>query len=829
MIGIPGILAAAPVNAESLREKANSIRQAMDARDFDRAESLVRELKSTDPAAFTANNYDYLLGRLAERRGLQTEATALYLSLLARNSSLSQYAIWHLARIARASGDLALERQYLSRLIASASTASLQQEGRERLVQNYLESGSYQAAISMLRPVASASGAGGRREPGIYGRRAMALLGEAYMKAGDKDAARKVFGSLIQGSQDDYALEGALGLDGLDRQAEVRPDEFEALRRARIYLQNRHWPEARRHLLDIIDRFPQSPNRPEALYQTGFAYYREDNYDDAITWFERAHSEFPAKKEGEQGYYWVATALQKARHYDEAARRYSDFIDAYAASDFYGRAFLNVVDCYRYLGKDAEALDWSGRIDQKFAGQPLGSVGIFDRAKIEMARGNYRAALAALTRLQAYPVSARQLGAPGAGEVQFLRACALEQMGRLEEAVNAYLAIPDERDNYFGRRATLRILALEATDQGRGAVEPLARSARDQARRALGAGNYRLAKDSAEQALRLTTDGDARRGLLEVLRTAYGHLPGYSSVFRFKLIPISAPAVEAGSESGESSHGVLAARLISLGLYDEGAVELRLAGLRAAASGFSGGSGTSGSADSTETERGQAGSLSYIRQEEPAGGSGDVAYSMAVYSSRGNQAHYAIAFAEPLFKSIPRDFELKLLPRDLAELIYPAPYRDALDHYCSALGVDPRIVLSLARQESRFNAAAKSPASARGLLQLIPDTAEKLANEEGIQGFRLDDVYNPEVAVRLAARYVSDLNKLFAGDPYRVAASYDAGEQSVERWIFRSGSKDTDRFVAEIAIPETKDYVAKVLSNYWAYTDLYTRGLKPAF
>jgi soluble lytic murein transglycosylase len=206
-----------------------------------------------------------------------------------------------------------------------------------------------------------------------------------------------------------------------------------------------------------------------------------------------------------------------------------------------------------------------------------------------------------------------------------------------------------------------------------------------------------------------------------------------------------------------------------------------------------------------------------------------VAYSLAVYSSRGNQAHYAISFGEPLFKSIPRDFEIKLLPRDVAELIYPAPYRDALDHYCAALGVDPRIVLSLARQESRFNPIAKSNASARGLLQLIPDTAEKLAKEESLDGFRLDDVYNPEIAVRLAARYVADLNKLFAGDPYAIAASYDAGEQSVERWIFRSGSKDTDRFVAEIAIPETKDYVAKVLSNYWAYADLYTQDLRPAF
>src|SRR5215471_3968993 len=806
--------------AESLKDVANAIKQAMDGRDFDRAESLVRDLKASNAAAFRANNYDYLLGRLAERRGLGTEATALYLEVVARNSSLSQYAIWHLAQLARATGDLALERGYLARLIASAMTTSLQQAARERLVQNYLEAGSYQAAISILRPVASAATGAGRREQGITGRRAMALLGEAYTKTGDTASARQIFMSLVEGSRDDYALQGALGLDRLDQQANTRPDEFEALRRARIYMENRHFPEARRHFLDIVDRFPQSQNRAEALYQAGFAFYREDNYDDAIKWLERAHTEFPSKKEGEQGFYYVATALQKARRYEEAARRYADFIDAYPASDFLGRAYLNVVDCYRYSGKDVEALDWASRIEQRFAGQPLSSIGFFDRAKIEMARGNYGGALGLLTRLQAYPVSARQIGAPGVGEVQFLRACVLELMGRMDEAVNAYIAIPDERDNYFGRRATLRLLALSGTDQGRRAIEPRARSSRDQARRALDSGNYRLAKDTASQALRLTADADARRVLLDILRAAYNRLPGYSTVFRFRLIPVWAPPVEAaGRTSGEASHSAVAARLISLGLYDEGAVELRLGGLRA--------SGEGAEADSGP----QAGSSSYSKGDpgSAASGSADLAYSLAVYSSRGNQAHYAIAFGEPLFKSIPRDFEIKLLPRDVAELIYPAPYRDALDRYCSALGVDPRIVLSLARQESRFNPVAKSNASARGLLQLIPDTAEKLAKEESMDGFRLDDVYNPEIAVRLAARYVADLNKLFAGDPYAIAASYDAGEQSVERWIFRSGSKDTDRFVAEIAIPETKDYVAKVLSNYWAYADLYTEDLRPAY
>src|SRR6185369_2850195 len=115
----------------------------------------------------------------------------------------------------------------------------------------------------------------------------------------------------------------------LDRAAGVKANEFEALRRARIYLFNRHWSESRAHLLDIIARFPESANRAEAIYQAGFTLYREHQFDEAIKWFERVHAEFPAKKEGEQGYYWVGTSLQQAHRYEEAARRYSDFITAY--------------------------------------------------------------------------------------------------------------------------------------------------------------------------------------------------------------------------------------------------------------------------------------------------------------------------------------------------------------------------------------------------------------------------------------------------------------------------------------------------------------------
>jgi soluble lytic murein transglycosylase len=114
-------------------------------------------------------------------------------------------------------------------------------------------------------------------------------------------------------------------------------------------------------------------------------------------------------------------------------------------------------------------------------------------------------------------------------------------------------------------------------------------------------------------------------------------------------------------------------------------------------------------------------------------------------------------------------------------------------------------------------------------VQFIQETALKLAGEEGQKNFELDDVYEPEIAIRLAVRYVADLLKLFPQNPYAVAASYSAGEQNAERWLFRARSGDVDRLMSEIAIPETKDYVAKVMNNHWAYQALYTQELtKPS-
>ncbi|MEK6320753.1 MAG: transglycosylase SLT domain-containing protein [Acidobacteriota bacterium] len=792
--------------AQNLQAKANDIRAAMDARDFVRAEALVRQLRSSDSSAFTSNNYEYLLARLLERRGARSEASALYLGLLNRNSILNQYALWHLALLAKQSGDLALERQYITRLLVSYPSSALASRARDRLIDSHFESADYRATIALLKPLASAAG--------VKGRSAMARLGEAYSKAGDAESARAVFSQLIGASRDDYALAAAAGLDELDLQARIKANEFDALRRARICLFNRHWTEARAHLMDIVLRFPESLNRAEALYQTGFTFFREYNYDEAIKWFERAHSEFPAKKDGEQGFYYVGSSLQQSHRYEEAARRYADFITAYPSSDLLEGAYRNVVDCLRYAGKFDEAIEWSRRIVQKYAAQPLATVGLYNEAKIQLTRGNYDAALELLTRVAALPVTARVISAPIRGEAAFLRIFTLEMMGRLTEAVRAYLAIPDERDNYFGFRATERMRALMAGDKGRHVIEPMARAYRTQARAALEGGRYSEAKDAAGQALRLIDDETARAELLGILRKCYANLPAYAAASRYRLIPVARQIV-AQSKQGESetTHQALASEFVFLGLYDEGVTELVDAGLAAAS-------------QISDSSRNSATSRYTTRAASMHESNGDVAYSMAVYSNRGDQAYRAIAFGESAAKAIPQDYQIELMPRDLVELIYPAPYRDSFDRYAPAVGVDPRLVLSLARQESRFNPSVKSAASARGLLQFIPETAQKLAAEEGMKDFELDDVYTPEVAVRLAVRYVADLLKLFPDNPHAVLAAYNTGEQNVGRWISRARSSDVDRLVTEIAIPETKDYVAKVMNSYRAYLQLYTQDLK---
>ncbi|HVS21566.1 MAG TPA: transglycosylase SLT domain-containing protein [Pyrinomonadaceae bacterium] len=161
-----------------------------------------------------------------------------------------------------------------------------------------------------------------------------------------------------------------------------------------------------------------------------------------------------------------------------------------------------------------------------------------------------------------------------------------------------------------------------------------------------------------------------------------------------------------------------------------------------------------------------------------------------------------------------------------AEADYPAPYRWQIVNEAKKRGLDPRLILAIMKQESRFKPNAKSPSAARGLLQLTFDAAQKYAKRAGVNQLTEDSLYLPGTSIAIGCEYLGQLSRMFAGLPEAIAASYNGGEDNVARWLARSNQNDEGVFVAEVGFSETKNYVFKVMTYYRAYRQLYDANLK---
>lgn len=157
---------------------------------------------------------------------------------------------------------------------------------------------------------------------------------------------------------------------------------------------------------------------------------------------------------------------------------------------------------------------------------------------------------------------------------------------------------------------------------------------------------------------------------------------------------------------------------------------------------------------------------------------------------------------------------------------YPVPFQGDLLREALPRRVDPRFVLAIMKQESSFKANAKSPAAARGLLQMTVDTAAKYSRQAKLNVLQPEDLYKPGVNIALGSVYLAELNKEFPNLPEAVAASYNGGEDNAARWLKRADSKEPFVFTSEVGFAETKDYVYKVLTNYRVYRELYTEDLR---
>lgn len=812
--------------AQAARERHERIRAAVDGGDYAAAVPELQALQQADPQGFVLNNYDYLLARLSERLGDGAVAQAHYQRVVARNSVLAEYALWHLAGMARSTGNLPLEREKLRQLLAVAPRSLLRDAAEARLGESFFESRDYQSAIRALRPRASAAGNASQRE-------ALSLVAEAYMKSGQKEAAREAFTSLVNevpdaSQPDDFALAGVRGLDALDGGGEdaalrnaPQLSEAEHLRRAKIYNFNRDFDGARRHYAAVVERYGAGANAAEALYMIGRGFYQERNFDEAVKYFQRVVKEFPESTNARDALSFTAASYARTKQYDEAIAAYKSVVDRYGTGSTLERAYLNIIDVLRDAGRDAEALSWVEQTRARFRGQAA-ALALFSQARIHLAQNDWAKALADFEALAREPDTGgpNTSGSTNKTEIEFMRAYALEQLGRTDEAVGAYLAIPDGRGQYYGGRATRRLRALAASEKTRDALRSRAGALRAEAQKAVSARQFDAARKAAQSALRLTEDESLRSELLEVARRAYAELPDYSSPPAGRLVPAGRQTILAQPQSNPNaapSRRALADELLFLGLYDEGAPELAAAENAFGAAAEKQENVPAGGGDTVTAEKRDAPSASLSR---------DQAYTLAVLFKRGDNASRAVRYSEPLWKRVPSDYLLELAPREAVELLYAAPYREALLEHAPPRNVDPRFVLAIMRQESRFRPEAKSNAAARGLLQFIPSTADQMARQLGLADFQQDALYSPRTAVLFGSEYMGQLFRQFPEMPQAVAASYNGGEDNVARWVARARSADPDRYVLEIAFSQSKEYVYKVLPNYWTYQTLYTEQLK---
>jgi len=138
----------------------------------------------------------------------------------------------------------------------------------------------------------------------------------------------------------------------------------------------------------------------------------------------------------------------------------------------------------------------------------------------------------------------------------------------------------------------------------------------------------------------------------------------------------------------------------------------------------------------------------------------------------------------------------------------------------NAKGVDPFLIAAIIREESQYDLKAVSRVGAIGHMQVMPATANTVAQRIGIPPVGRDDLFDQDTNIRIGVRYVEQLLEQFSGNLVYTIAAYNAGPVVVNSWRDQHGRYSQDEFVEMIPYQETRQYVKRVLRSYREYIRL---------
>lgn len=150
--------------------------------------------------------------------------------------------------------------------------------------------------------------------------------------------------------------------------------------------------------------------------------------------------------------------------------------------------------------------------------------------------------------------------------------------------------------------------------------------------------------------------------------------------------------------------------------------------------------------------------------------------------------------------------------------LYPVPkYKPS-----EGFEVDPALVYAVARQESSFRAGATSTAGARGLMQIMPATAVHIARNSSISYSGADQLFDPQINMSMGQQYIKELLNFGAtnGNLFMVTSAYNGGPGNLNRWLSSVDyQNDPLLFIESIPMAETRNYIERVVTNFWIYRD----------
>jgi len=158
------------------------------------------------------------------------------------------------------------------------------------------------------------------------------------------------------------------------------------------------------------------------------------------------------------------------------------------------------------------------------------------------------------------------------------------------------------------------------------------------------------------------------------------------------------------------------------------------------------------------------------------------------------------------------------------ELTLPLRYDDIIRQQAREKNLDPALVAAVIYEESKFRDQT-SPAGAKGLMQILPDTARFIAQRSGGTRFEIRDLATPQVNIAYGSFYLRYLLDRYGGNEMLAVAAYNAGETNVSAWVREAGGVEGFQPERDIPFTETREYVKGVLIHREEYRERYPEEL----